>query len=74
MQEYVIQKMYDYFGNEVYDERVEKLTSEILEKFGDKLKREEREELLGLLMELDKSSFSTGIKSVCSFFSGKNIF
>ena len=74
MQEYVIQKMYDFFGNEVYDERVEKLTSEILEKFGDKLKREEQEELLGLLMELDKSSFTAGIKSVCSFFTGKNSF
>ena len=74
MQEYVIQKMYDYFGNEVYDERVEKLTSAILERFGDKLKQEEQEELLGMLMELDKSSFSAGIKSVCSFFTGKNSF
>lgn len=72
MQEYVIQKMYDFFGNEVHDERVEKLTSAILESFGEKLTSEEQEKLLGMLMELDKSSFSAGIKSVCSFFNGKN--
>ena len=74
MQEYVIQKMYDYFGNEVYDERCEKHTSAILDKFGEKLSEKEEEELLGMLMDFDKSSFTAGIKSVCSFFTGKNSF
>ena len=74
MHEYIVNKMYDFYGNEVYDVRAEKLTNAILEWFGDRLTQEEQEELLGMLMELDKSSFSAGIKSVCMFLSGNNNF
>ena len=74
MQEYIMQCMYNYFGNETYDIRTEKYTQAILDKFGDRLTEKEQEELLGLLMEFDRSSFFAGIKSVCAFFSGKNDF
>ena len=74
MHEYIVNKMYDFYGNAVYDVRAEKLTNAILEWFGDRLTQEEQEELLGMLMELDKSSFSAGIKSVCMFLSGNNNF
>ena len=74
MQDYIIQCFYNYFGNEIYDERTEKETQRILEKYGDRLSESEQEELLGMLMEFDRSSFVAGIKSVCAFFSGKNDF
>ena len=71
MQEYIMQQMYNYFGSTVYDYRCEKHTQAILEKYGDKLSETEQEELLGMLMEFDRSSFFAGIKSICSFFTGK---
>ena len=74
MQNYIMQHMYNYFGNETYDYRAEKHTQAILDKFGKKLSEEEQEELLGMLMDFDRSSFFAGIKSVCAFFSGKNDF
>ena len=69
-----MQHMYNYFGSEVYDIRAEKHTQSILDKFGKKLSEEEQEELLGMLMDFDRSSFFAGIKSVCAFFSGENDF
>ena len=74
MQEYIIQCCYNYFGNEVFDERAEKETHKILDKYGDRLSESEKEDLLGMLMEFDRSSFIAGIKAVCSFFTGKNNF
>ena len=74
MQEYIMKHMYNYFGSEVYDYRVEKHTQAILDKFGKKLSEEEQEELLGMLMDFDRSSFFAGIKSVCAFFNGNNNF
>ena len=74
MQNYIMKHMYNYFGSEVYDIRAEKHTQAILDKFGDRLTEKEQEELLGLLMEFDRSSFFAGIKSVCALFSGKNDF
>lgn len=74
MQNYIMQHMYNYFGNIAYDYRAEKHTQAILDKFGDRLSEKEQEDLLGMLMEFDKSSFEAGIKSVCAFFSGKNDF
>ena len=74
MQDYIIQCFYNYFGNEVYDTRTEKETQRIIEKYGNKLSESEREDLLGMLMEFDRSSFETGVRSIISFFSGKNKF
>ena len=74
MQDYIVQMMYNFFGNKTYDIRAEKHTQAILNKFGERLSEVEQEELLGMLMDFDRSSFFAGIKSVCAFFSGKNDF
>ena len=73
MQKFITQQMYNFIGNEGYDQNADTLLSIIVEKYKNLLSEEEQEELLGQFMEVDKNGFETGFNCVCSFLSGKNM-
>ena len=70
MQEYIIQQIYNFIGNEGFDGKTEYMTQKIIKKDGEDLTEDDKEDFLGMLMEFDRSSFEEGIKAVCAFFSG----
>ena len=74
MQKYIIQQMYNFVGNEGFDDKIDDLTQEIISKYGDGLTEDEKEDFLGMLMEFDRQSFESGVKSLCSFLTVNNDF
>ena len=73
MKKFITQQMYNFIGNEGYDQKTDTLLSSIVDQYKDLRNEEEQEELLGQLMEVDRNGFETGVNCVCSFLSGKNM-
>lgn len=65
--------MYNVIENEGYDQKTNELVSSIVDHSKDRFTEEEQKELLGLLMEVGKNGFDTGVNCVCSFLSGINM-
>ena len=74
MQNFIIQQMYNFIGNNALDKSTDELNKKVLDHFKDKLSEKDLEDLLGMLVEVNKNGFEMGVKSVSSLFTGKDEF